>query len=64
MATADTKVFRNMSYLHEEGESFASKADARRHGEWLKKQHSFIKHIRIEKRPNGSYWIWYSWHQK
>ena len=59
--TADTKNFRGKTYLHEEGESFASKEDARRHVEWLKKEHSFIKSARVEKRPNGAYWVWWSY---
>jgi len=60
--SADTKNFRGVTYYHEEGESFASKEEARIHAESLKRRHSFIRHVRVVERPNGAYWVWWSYH--
>lgn len=50
--------FSKVTFYHERGEEFGTKEEAQQHARNLKWLHTFPVRTRVQKRPNGTYWVW------
>ena len=50
--------FSKTTFYHEKREEFRTKEEARQHARNLKWLHTFPVKTRIQKRPDGAYWVW------
>ena len=54
----DERKFGGQTFYHEKGDYFTSKEDAEFHARKVKRSYTFPVRTRIQKRPDGTYWVW------